>query len=176
MAQIEGLDLVHQNHVTKSAAKCRYHENFRFEGPSPPPKCKLDCPAPTLPTTTTYKPDFYYWTWTGSEPLSPKGGSPTIAVGGTVKISEVCNPDFVDPDGDNCLVQQQGDFCTIGSEYAMWQEDLIFYGNYDPTEQTFQTGLNCPECGCTDTYIKPLTDFQGPSLGRSGKKDKRKLV
>ena len=38
MAQIEGLNLVYWNPVTESAAKCRYHENFRFEGPSPPPK------------------------------------------------------------------------------------------------------------------------------------------
>ena len=135
---------------------------------------KLDCPAPTLPPTTSSKPDFYFWTWTGSEPLIPEGGSPPIAVGETVKISEVCNPDFVDPDGDNCLIYQQSGFC-IGSA-PFWQEDFIYYGNYDPTEQTFQTGLNCPECGCTDTYIKPLTDFQGPSLERSAKKDKRKLV
>ena len=34
MAQIEGLDLVYQNHVAKNAAKCRYHEDFRFESRS----------------------------------------------------------------------------------------------------------------------------------------------
>ena len=41
MAQIEGLDLVHQNRVTKSAAKCRHHENFRFESRSLPQNPKI---------------------------------------------------------------------------------------------------------------------------------------
>ena len=35
MAKIEGLELVYQNHVAKSAVKCRYHEDFWFESRSP---------------------------------------------------------------------------------------------------------------------------------------------
>ena len=41
MAQIEGLDLVRQNQVAKSAAKCRYIKNFWFESRSPPLKSEI---------------------------------------------------------------------------------------------------------------------------------------
>ena len=150
---------------------------------------RLDCPARTPPPTspptpaTTPKPDgFYSWTWTGSAPitlfdgsLSDPNGFP-IAVGETVKISEVCNPDFKDGFGDGCSMYPDMGWCLDGI-WTYTQEDFLYYGRYDPTEQTFQTGLNCPQCGCTDTYIKPLTDFKVEAVSaRSGKKDKKELV
>ena len=107
--------------------------------------------------------------------LSDPNGFP-IAVGETVKVSDVCNPDFKDGFGDGCSMYPDMGWCLDGI-WTYTQEDFLYYGRYDPTEQTFQTGLNCPQCGCTDTYIKPLTDFKVEAVsGRSGKKDKKELV
>ena len=132
---------------------------------------RLDCPAPTPPSTP--KAD-YFWTWTGSEPIIRDDFA--VGVGETVKISVVCNPDWVDNTGVPCSAYQQYGYCIIGGENADTQEQLIFYANYNSTEQTYQTSLNCPECGCTDTYINLVTDFEGPTPGQSSKKHERKLV
>ena len=112
--------------------------------------------------------DFYFWTWMGSESKTLVVGS-SINVGETVKISEACNPDFVDGSGDACKKYHENGWCIENPEF------LVSYGIYDSTEQTYQTGLNCPECGCTDTSIIKLPEFPvGNDTSRSAKKDERK--
>ena len=112
----------------------------------------------------------YDWTWTGSASLDVRSTGQTIAVGETLKISKVCNPDFVDGFGDACWKYDSEGWC-----YNEDQKYFVTWGTYyDSTEQIYQTGLNCPQCGCTETYITPLTDFPVEDLTRSVEKSGRK--
>ena len=100
---------------------------------------------------------WYWWTWRGTNPIEVKSTGAIINVGDTVEISKVCNPNFIDGYGDGC-----------SSYFSHWsflnwctnkdQAYFLRWSTYNPTEQSYQTGLNCPQCGCNGTYIVPLTD------------------
>ena len=111
--------------------------------------------------------DFYLWTWTGSESFVVDSTGTEIAVGDTIKISNVCNPNFIDGWGDGCATYASEGWCTNED-----QEYFVKWSTYDATEQTYQTGLNCPQCGCTENYIVPLTDRPVEDLSRSVEKSK----
>ena len=112
--------------------------------------------------------DFYWWTWTGSGPIEvAPDGEPVIAVGDTVRISTVCNPNFIDGWGDDCDEYDSEGWCTDVDQW-FFVESMVS----DANEQSYQTGLNCPQCGCTETHIVPLTDFPVENLARSVKRSK----
>lgn len=122
----------------------KWEKRFKYE--------KLNCPEP----------DCFPWTWTGSEPINLYSGR-TIAVGETVEISGVCNPDFVDSYGDDCAKYAAMGWCVNED-----QEYFLKYSDYNTTTECYQTGLNCPDCGCTENSVPALTDFSVERSGRSG--------
>ena len=110
---------------------------------------------------------WYWWTWTGTDPIEVESTGTIINPGDTAKISKVCNPNFIDGYGDDCAAYASENWCT--------EEDQAYFlewSIYNPTKQSYQTGLNCPQCGCNDTYIVPLTDRPVEDLVRSDKKSK----
>merc|ERR1719197_1047030 len=87
-------------------------------------KKKLNCPST----------DFYWWTWTGSEPIEVAPDSePVIAVGDSVRISTVCNPNFIDGWGDGCEEYDSEGWCTDVDQW-FFVESMV----YDATEQSYQ--------------------------------------
>ena len=85
-----------------------------------------------------------------------------LEIGDTVIISTECDPDFTDGYGDDCSLYLQEGCCSETQQYFLKWSILTSDGSY-------QTGLNCPQCGCTDTYIAPLTAFPEETLERHAK-------
>ena len=101
-------------------------------------------------------------TLSGTHPIRVDSTETFIAVDDTVIISTECDPDFTDPYGDGCATYLDEGWCSGTQRVFLIWSIMTSNGAY-------QTGLNCPQCGCTDTYIAPLTAFPEETLGRHAK-------
>ena len=99
---------------------------------------------------------------TGINPIPVHSTNETILVGDTIIVSTECDPDFTDPYGDGCATYLDEGWCSGTQRVFLIWSIMTSNGAY-------QTGLNCPQCGCTDTYIASLTDFPEETFGRHAK-------
>ena len=68
----------------------------------------------------------------------------------TYSISKKCDPNFLDRGGLNCKTYKNS--CQSGGRFWYIEEGIM-------TEDGFMTGLNCPECGCTEENGPIRADF-----------------
>ena len=80
--------------------------------------------------------------------------------GVSLEISSQCNADFVDSLGDTCA--KYGEFGWCSSEGA---EFFVYFGVTD-ADGVYETGLNCPQCGCGADGAENLYDRLADSDNR----------
>ena len=68
-----------------------------------------------------------------------------------IQLSGSCNPDFVDWTGANCTLYGEEGFCE---ETVL---ERLFYSNLN-SDGIWETGENCPECGCGENGAANLND------------------
>ena len=88
--------------------------------------------------------------------------------GVSLEISSQCNADFVDSLGDTCAVYGEFGWC-----YSQSAEFFVYFGVPD-ADGVYETGLNCPQCGCGADGAENLNNiladsdtrkpFEGPIL------------
>ena len=88
-----------------------------------------------------------------------------IETGISLTVSNQCNTDFDDIDGDGCSMYGEYDWCNENAEFH------VYFGVTN-ADGVMHTGLNCPECGCTANGAESLYDrvadldnrkpFEGP--------------
>ena len=64
-------------------------------------------------------------------------------VGDTVEVSASCNPDYRDLFGRGCEKYKEKKFCKK-------VEVNILFANDKNADGLWQTGQNCPQCGCDE--------------------------
>ena len=74
-------------------------------------------------------------------------------------FSSRCNTDFLDTDGDNCDDYSNEGWCNWGSEA------FIVYSTKN-SDGVFETGLQCPQCGCGEDGAASLYSVQADSGNR----------
>ena len=65
------------------------------------------------------------------------------------KIYNLCDPDFEDASGKNCTIYDDNDWCESFDADAFLAEKVQKNGWWG-----YETGLNCPECGCN---VNPIS-------------------
>ena len=98
----------------------------------------LDCPDYTFVT-----PDNYSWVQSG---LSRQ-------------YSSRCNADFADIDGDDCNDYAEEGWCN------WYSEDFVYY-SIKNSDGIWETGLQCPQCGCGAGGAANLYDVYADSGNR----------
>ena len=70
-----------------------------------------------------------------------------------MKVSKSCDPDFVDWWGDNCTYYYENNFCG--------DDDVVTFAlpAVPTADYLWETGLNCPECGCGSDEERNLNDI-----------------
>ena len=63
-----------------------------------------------------------------------------LSNGAHLKIDNLCDADFEDYNGRNCSVYLENDLCNDSPGFYL---DNAVWSNHG-----YETGLNCPECGC----------------------------
>ena len=75
-----------------------------------------------------------------------------ISGGQTHKFSELCNADFVSSDGYNCEEHAEKGYCEDDAF------EMVYYAS-ENTDGIWETGLQCPQCGCGADGAVNLNDL-----------------
>ena len=75
-----------------------------------------------------------------------------VSGGQTYKFSELCNEYFVASDGYNCAQHAEYGFCQDNAF------EMVYYAT-ENTDGIWETGLQCPQCGCGDDGAVNLNDL-----------------
>ena len=127
---------------------------------SEPTTVELTTEPPTEPPTapaTTEPLTYYEFTWEGTDDIFIQSQGmmmKPISTGDTVRISKVCNAEYKDYWDYDCDYYASKGLCASVTHQA-----YLLTLAQPSSEESYQTGLNCPQCGCTDSYIKPLTSL-----------------
>ena len=82
-----------------------------------------------------------------------------VETGVSLTVSNQCNEDFADTDGDGCAMYSEYGWCDQNAEFH------VYYGVTN-ANGVFETGLNCPQCGCTANGAESLYDRLADSDNR----------
>ena len=78
-----------------------------------------------------------------------------------MQFSGSCNPDFVDVDGDDCNEYHMLNSCSTWSIKSQ-----VRFAK--PNEEGYyETGLNCPQCGCESNVGVNLNDLYAQQASTS---------
>ena len=84
-----------------------------------------------------------------------------IDLGGQAhKFSKLCNPDWVASDGYNCERTASGGHCSDPVKY------IVLYAT-ENADGIWETGLQCPQCGCGEDGAVNLNDLYAENGDRT---------
>ena len=118
---------------------------------------------PPTASSTTEPLSYYSFTWEGIKDIYIQSDGlmmKAISTGDTIRLSKVCNAEYKDYWDYDC-----DDYASKGLCASDVSQSYLLSFAQPSSEESYQTGLNCPQCGCTDSYIKPLTSLWHDNKG-----------
>ena len=140
---IDGFSTWSENHLSQcNGQKNRSHHQKRMVKWGQIFAKVLDCDSKASSYTFVVPEDHWYMdNWNG----------PDFEVGDSLEFSDSCNPDFEDSDEEGCEIYGNKTYCAQSAsfffEYAVVNEHGIW-----------ETGLQCPQCGCDANGAANLND------------------
>ena len=109
----------------------------------------LDCEAKASSYTFVVPDDNWYMVdWNAPDFI----GS-SFQVGDSLEFSDSCNPDFEDSDGEGCEI-----YGNLTYSYCAYTASFFFEYAVVNQHGIWETGLQCPECGCGSDGAANLND------------------
>ena len=102
-------------------------------------------------TTTTTTTGRYWYTFVLPDDFHVYYNN-EVSGGQALEFSKLCNADFVDSDGWNCAEFAENGFCEDSAD------NMVYYAT-ENADGIWETGLQCPQCGCGDDGAVNLNDL-----------------